>query len=239
MTKTGYIYKIAIKDGSLDDCYIGSTSRIRQRRSHHKCCCNNPNNKYYNLYVYCFIRDNGGFDNWNLYELEKVEYNEKIELHKKEREWIERIKPALNKNIPTRTMKEYRQVNKDKLKEQNKEYYEANKDKIKEQNKKYYEENKDIIKDQCKEYRQKNKDKIIEKDKKLYQDNKDERKVCNRKYYEANKEKRKEKMKEYKEANKEKLNKLIICQCGSTHRKDTTARHKKSIKHIKWTESNQ
>lgn len=141
MAKTGYIYKIAIKDGSLDECYIGSTSRIRERRRTHKSACNNPNNKDYNYYVYQFIRENGGFDNFDLYELEEVKYDDKRELHKIERRYIETLKPKLNKIIPTRTFQEYYQDNKDDIREKHKTYRENNKEAIRD----YYRDNKDMI----------------------------------------------------------------------------------------------
>lgn len=129
MSKTGYIYKLSIRDGSLEDCYIGSTYRIRQRKIQHKSRCNNVNAKAHNYYVYQFIRDHDGFDNWDLYALEEVKYDNKIDLHKKEREWIEKLKPKLNKQIPTRTNKEWHQDNKDNLKQ----YKQDNADKIKAQ----------------------------------------------------------------------------------------------------------
>ena len=60
-------------------------------------------------------------------------------------------------------IKEYRNENKDKIKEASKEYYQKNKDKIKETKKEYREENKDKIKETKNEYYQKNIDKIKER----------------------------------------------------------------------------
>ena len=101
-----------------------------------------------------------------------------------------------------KSRKEYRESNKDKIKEYSKEYYESNKDKIKEYykeyNKKYYESNKDKIK----EYRESNKDKIKEYNKEYskeyYESNKDKIKEYSKEYYESNKDKRKEYSKEYR-----------------------------------------
>jgi len=111
MTKVGYVYKLAIKDGSIDDCYVGSTCRIRQRKYDHKINCNNENRHSYNYRVYRFIRENGGFENWDLYLLDEIKYNDKIEILKREREWIERLKPKLNvhKN-PYRTEDERKMI---------------------------------------------------------------------------------------------------------------------------------
>ena len=55
------------------------------------------------------------------------------------------------------------------------EYREQNKDKIKEKTKEYREQNKDRIKEKTKEYREQNKDRIKEKKKEYYEQNKDER----------------------------------------------------------------
>jgi len=84
--------------------------------------------------------------------------------------------------------KEYREKNKDKIKEVGKEYREKNKDKIKEVKKEYYEKNKDKIK----EYREKNKDKIKEVKKEYREKNKDKIKEVGKEYYEKNKDKIKE-----------------------------------------------
>jgi len=137
MVKIGYIYKLAIKDGSLDECYIGSTSCIKVRKWAHKQDCNNPKQRAYHYYVYEFIRQNEGFQNWDLYPLEEVKYDNKIELLKKEREWVEKLKSSLNKQIPSRTKKEHYEVNKTKYQEQARGKYEENKEKYKEKNKKW------------------------------------------------------------------------------------------------------
>jgi hypothetical protein len=80
-------------------------------------------------------------------------------------------------------------------KEYNKEYREKNKEKIKEQKKEYikeyHEKNKEKIKEQKKEYHEKNK----EKKKEYYEKNKEKKKE----YYEKNKEKIKEYNKEYRQ----------------------------------------
>jgi len=61
--------------------------------------------------------------------LECCPCDNKEELTKKEGEYI-RSTDCINKQIAGRTQKEYREDNKEKVKEQRKEYYENNKDKI-------------------------------------------------------------------------------------------------------------
>ena len=161
MTKTGYIYKIADKAAEFDEIYVGSTACLRKRKNAHKTACNNPNDKEYNKYKYQFIRENGGFANFDLYELEEVRYDNKKELLKKEREWIERLKPELNKVVPTRTRKEYYEDNRDAIHAKHKQYYEDNKDTISEQRKQYRENNEDTIRAARKRYYEDNKHAIL------------------------------------------------------------------------------
>jgi len=154
MSKVGIVYKLCCNDTDITEEYIGSTKNFNRRRTQHKSVCNNENNNAYNYYVYEFIRSNGGFDNWRMIQLEVVNYETRRDLEAFERKWIEQLKPKLNKIIPTRTGKEYREQHKDKIKEYRednkdkiKEYYEQNKDKIKEQQKEYYENNKETVKE--------------------------------------------------------------------------------------------
>ena len=169
----GIIYKICCRDTDIKEIYIGSTTNYRRRKHQHKRTCNNPNVKNYNLYVYQFIRNNGGFENWDMVEVEKYEAKDRRVLHKRERYWIEELKASLNKIIPTRTKKEYYNDNKEKLNEYYKEYREQNKDKIKIRDKKYQMENKQKIKIKDKEKYQRNKEAILLRAKKYREQNRD------------------------------------------------------------------
>jgi len=119
MSKTSFIYKIVCKDDSITECYVGSTSDIKKRKIEHKSNCNNPNSKEYNKLLYKYIRDNNGFDNFILKKVKTIHYDDKTELLNKERQWMERLNATLNKDVPSRTKKEY-----------NKQYREMNKDAI-------------------------------------------------------------------------------------------------------------
>ena len=133
------IYKLCCKDPTITYRYVGSTTNFTRRKCDHKAVCNNPNDKDYNGYKYKIIRDNGGFKNWDMIQIEVVNVNNKRELELKQREYIEILKPSLNKHIVIRTDEE----RKEKHREYIKKYREQNKDKIKEYGKKYREENKD------------------------------------------------------------------------------------------------
>jgi len=124
------IYKICCKDPTIEDIYVGSTTNFTKRKAQHKKNCNNANHKGYNNYKYQFIRDNGGFDNWDMVLIKDYSTDTKRKLEMEERRVIEELKPTLNKQIPTRTYKEYREDNKEYIQDINKEWYEKNKERI-------------------------------------------------------------------------------------------------------------
>ena len=156
------IYKIACKDANIEDIYIGSTCNFIKRRYQHKTGCNNPNDKKHNLYVYRFIREKGGWDNWDIYMIEQFNCSTKIQKEQVERGWIESMKPTLNKRVPaiyqtgdmyseSEYNKGYYEQNRDRIIENNKAYQKQNRDKIVEYHKGYYEQHKE----ESKVYRQK------------------------------------------------------------------------------------
>jgi len=142
----GLIYKLCCKDPTIEDIYIGSTTNFRNRKYTHKSMCNNSYYLDYNNKVYKFIRENGGFENWDMILIQYYSCSRKKQLEAKEREYIETLKPTLNTNIPTRTKKEYNEDNKiNRL-----EWVNNNNDKIKNNQKKYRDNNKDKIKEKRK-----------------------------------------------------------------------------------------
>ena len=166
-TKTDYsktlIYKIVCKDLEIKDCYVGHTVNFTKRKSQHKSDCNNQNKKY-NSNVYKFIRQNGGWDNWDMIQIKKYPCNDKREAEAEERKIYEELNSNLNTNRPFITndeKKNYYEENKDKMKDYKKNYIKENEDKIKDYKQNYYEENKDKIKDYNKNYYQENKDKVL------------------------------------------------------------------------------
>ena len=115
------IYKLCCKDTSIIDIYIGSTTNKTKRKQHHKHYCNNETREDYNRHVYQFIRVNGGFENFDMIVIENYPCKNKTELETRERYWLEQLKATLNKRIPSRTIEEYREVNRDKINEKAKE----------------------------------------------------------------------------------------------------------------------
>ena len=142
------IYKIVSRDLNISKCYVGHTTDFPHRKRGHKTHCNNSKDKKHNIYVYSYIRENGGWDNWDMIEIEKFPCLDVNEAHKRERYYIELLKAELNKQLPTRTYKEYYEQNIEQIKEQHKEYRENNLEHLKEKRNEWREENKDKIKEQ-------------------------------------------------------------------------------------------
>jgi len=145
------------------------------------------------------------------YELvENYPCESKDQLTSRECFWI-RNNDCVNKVIPHRTKKEYRQDNKERIAEKTKEYYEKHKETIDEWGKKYREENKERKSDY---------------DKQRYKDNSDKKRENSKEYYEQNRERISEQLKV-----------KVRCECGSEVTKSSLSRHLKTKKHIDWVKS--
>jgi len=101
------IYKFVCKDLNITDIYVGHTTCWKDRKRAHKKCWNNVNNKKYHLKIYQGIRENGGWDNWDMIEIEKYSCKDTNEAKARERYWVEFYGANLNMIIPNRTKKEY------------------------------------------------------------------------------------------------------------------------------------
>tara|TARA_R110001592_G_scaffold361064_1_gene670836 strand:- start:560 stop:1084 length:525 start_codon:yes stop_codon:yes gene_type:complete len=146
------VYKLVCKDSDVKDIYIGSTKNFKNRMKGHKCNCNNIKRSGYNFKVYKCIRDNGGWDNWQMIKICDVKCLDKYDLCKKEGEYIRSLKPTLNQKIAGRSPEDSSKASRLKNKDKIKAYRLKNKDK-----KKAYDfKNRDKIN----ERRAKNRDKI-------------------------------------------------------------------------------
>lgn len=132
--------------------------------------------------------------------IENYPCNSKEELEARERYYIEN-NICINKNIPQRTQKEYREDNQDIIKE----YREKNNEKLKEYHKQHYLENKEKIKDRNKNYCLENKEKVNQYKKEWELQNKERLKEKRKKWVEENKERLKQYKKEWELHNKEKI----------------------------------
>jgi len=221
---TSKIYKISSLQ--CDKFYIGSTiETLKKRLSKHKAD--------YKRYIkgnkrYMTSFDIVKFDDAIIQLIKDVKCENRKELDRIEGECIlEHHDRILNKCVAGRTLKEYYETNKEKIKQKQKQYCEANKEIIKQKQKQYYETNK--------EYCEANKEIIKQKQKQYYETNKE----IIKQYYETNKEiikqyreANKEIIKQYYETNKEKINQKFNCECGGKYTNQNKTIHEKTKKHL-------
>ena len=192
------MYKICPKNKDLNFCYIGQTTNFSNRKAQHmRNTTNAGDKKHYHLKHYETIRNNGGWDEWEMVELEKFNDKTKLEARIREQELIKEHNANLNMLSAFITEEERKATKKvvtEKYRQENKEY-------LQEQTKKYKEEHKEVIAQQMKKYREENKEKIYQKTKEYKENNKEKHQEWQKAWVEKNKEILKEKRKIY-EANK-------------------------------------
>ncbi len=66
-----YIYHII--DSNKVVHYVGSTSNLNIRKSSHKYRCNTEHNNKYHYDIYKYIRDNGGFEKFEIVPIRKID----------------------------------------------------------------------------------------------------------------------------------------------------------------------
>jgi len=186
------MYKICPKNKILNYCYIGQTTNFINRKRQHIKNTTNPNDKkHYHLKHYDTIRQNGGWDEWEMVEIEKFNGKTKLEARIREQELIKEHNANLNM-LNAYITEEERAATKKSITEK---FRIENKAQIREQEKKYKEEHKDIIAEQMKKYRQENKEKIYKKTKEYRENNKEQYQEWQKAWTEKNKEILKEKRK--------------------------------------------
>ena len=205
--KNGKIYTIRCKiDDSL--IYVGSTieNRLSARFGKHK--------HQKNCYLYKFINTPENktlWDDWYIELYEEYPCENKMQLVKRENEII--------RNIATINKIGYRTEETKKTKE--KEYRDNNKDKIKERSKKYVENNREKVLQKKREYNEANRENKSNYMKQRYQDKKEEILT---------------KTKEYTETNKEYILEKIVCSCGCIISRKGMREHERTKKHLSLVE---
>ena len=172
------IYKLCCNDTAITDVYVGSTTAFSKRKYGHKSYCNNARGKAHNLYVYQFIRANGGWDNWSMILVEDYNATDKRNLELRERYWLDTLQATLNKQVPTRSRQEWCEENQESLKYSQKKYRDGNRVHLQ----KYRDEHKDDRQEYDKSYREKNKDKINQWQKNYRDEHKEKEKERNKIY---------------------------------------------------------
>lgn len=164
----GKIYKIV--DNTNGNIYIGSTSEptLARRLSGHVRHYKQWLNGKYHFVTSFKVLEN---DDYEIILLESYPCKSKDELHARERFWtnqIDCVNKLKNQGMlielgENKYYKQYRQNNKESVKEYQKQYRENNKDSITKYKNHYYETNKDSIKEYGKQYYKTNKKEIKNK----------------------------------------------------------------------------
>ena len=145
---TSVIYHIRHME-SKEVVYVGSTTNFSERKRKHKYNYNNEGN-HFKYPIYCHIRDNGGFNCFEVIPIQSLKLENKTELLIAEQEEINRHHTLVNRNKAYITIEERKEHDK----KYKKHYYQENKEIINEKNKEYQ-----------KEYREEHKEIINEKQK--------------------------------------------------------------------------
>ena len=124
-------YKFVCKNPDILFSYVGHTISFRQRKCSHKRACINPNDRAYNIPLYKFMRENGGFENWNMIVIHTQICKDKRDAERIENEMIEQQQFKLNAKKAYTTEEEnrkykaeYREKNKEQIAIKNAEYRE-------------------------------------------------------------------------------------------------------------------
>jgi hypothetical protein len=89
------IYKIFCKDENIKDVYVGMTTNFESRKFYHE-----RDSETKLLKLYQFIRNNGGWSNWDMTILSEYTCTNYIHASKLEWIWWKRLKASLNSVQP-------------------------------------------------------------------------------------------------------------------------------------------
>lgn len=183
--------------------YIGSTTTDLSKRkgehvSYYKRYLDGTTNQVYTSFE---IIESGDFD---IILIEDYPCDNKEQLHARERHFIETM-ACVNKYVPTRSKKEYRDEHKEERKSYNQEYRIAKKEEIAKKKKEYRGRNKEEINAKQREYRVMNKEKAQESDRKTY--------IKNREKYLAY------------------ACTKVVCECGNRVSRANLPNHRRTRKH--------
>ena len=151
------IYKIVCKSLSVQEIYVGHTTDFTRRKNNHK-----KDSKETSYKLYKMIRDNGGWENWDMVEIEKYPCTDGNEARVRERYYYDILSPNLNSCVPNRNMQEWIEDNKQNIKEQRRRHYDQNKDSILKKDKIYKMNNIEKVKQRKIQYYNDNKEAILE-----------------------------------------------------------------------------
>ena len=113
---------------SKEVVYVGSTTKFSQRKTSHKYRCNDKEARQFTTPIYCHIRDNGGFDYFEVIPIKSLKLENKTQLLIAEQEEMDKHQNLANRQKAHTTIEERNEHHKkyDKL------YYLEHKEIIKE-----------------------------------------------------------------------------------------------------------
>lgn len=143
------IYEISCNDDAIQQVYIGHTDNFEERMNCHKNNSNNKNAKKIQ-HVHVFIKEHGGWNNWNMKIIDTIECEDREDARMREQYWMNQ-KNTLGLNVNRAYVsekkkyieKKYQKISKDMKKrmklliqlekhlENPNEYYKLNYEKIK------------------------------------------------------------------------------------------------------------
>ena len=153
-----HFYRIVCGDLKITECYVGHTTDFRVRKNAHKSQCSNTSSTCFNYPVYQFIRENGGWSNWDMVLIAKHSCEDKLVATMKERYYIEQFNASLNAVIPSRGVKERNILRKDEITKNNKQYYNIKKETFQANKRQYNDQHIQEITEYNHKYYQKTKD---------------------------------------------------------------------------------
>ena len=121
------IYKIQHK--TIDNLiYIGSTTNFAKRKWTHKSVCCNEKSNHYNEKKYVMIRQNGGWDMFNMVLVKKYPCNDHLESFAEEEKIRRELNASMNDRCCFRTQEEKKEYNR----KRSKKYAESHREELKE-----------------------------------------------------------------------------------------------------------
>ena len=97
------IYKIYCKDENIQDVYVGHTTNFVQRKKAHMSSCMKSNYSNHNCKLYQVIRNNGGWDNWQMMIVAFYNCKDLYEARQKEQYHYIELKATLNSVKPMKS----------------------------------------------------------------------------------------------------------------------------------------
>ena len=179
LTKVDYsktiIYKIQHRE--IDELlYVGSTTDFTRRKAQHKRACNNVNGRHYNMKIYKMIRDNGGFDCFNMTIIKEFPCENKRQVETEEDKIMRQTKANMNSYRAFATpedlkknLEQYRLEHKEQIVERKKQYYQLHKEQIAEYQKQYDKLHKEQKLERQKQYYKQNQPSLLEQQKQYYE----------------------------------------------------------------------